>query len=71
MFYIGDMLKSTPDVKTAGDMVNKVRVLCLVGGFSLRKFTRIDIDLLRVIPNDLKKDGMKDKDLNLGNLNNE
>ena len=62
------MLKSTPDVKTAGDMVNKVRVLSLVGGFSLRKFTRIDIDLLRVIPNDLKKDGMKDKDLNLGNL---
>ena len=67
--YVDDMLKSFPDVKTAGDMVKKVRALCLEGGFNLRKFTSNDVDLLRVIPNDLRKNGMKEKDLKLGNLN--
>ena len=38
------------------------------GGLNLRKFTRNHIDLLRVIPNDLRKNGMKEKDLKLGNL---
>ena len=66
-FYADDLLKSFPDVKTAGDMVNKVRAMCLEGGFNLRKFTSNDVDLLKVIPNDLRKDGMKDKDLKLGN----
>ena len=56
-FYIDDMLKSFPGVKTAGDMVKKVRALCLEGGFNLRKLTSSDVDLLRVIPNDLRKDG--------------
>ena len=64
------MLKSFPDVKAASDMVNKVRALCLEGGFNLRKFTSHDIDILKVISNDLKKDRMKDKDLKLGNLTN-
>ena len=27
--YVDDMLKSFPDVKAAGDMVKKVRALCL------------------------------------------
>ena len=62
------MLKSFPDVKTAGDMVNKVRALCLEGGFNLRKFTSNDVDLPKVIPNNLRKDGTKDKDLKLWNL---
>ena len=66
-FYADDLLKSFPDVKTAGDMVNKVRAMCLEGGFNLRKFTSNDVDLLKVIPNDLRKDGMKDRDLKLGN----
>ena len=62
------MLKSFPDVKTAGDMVNKVRALCLEGGFNLRKFTSNNVDLPKVIPNNLRKDGTKDKDLKLWNL---
>ena len=49
-------------------MLKNVRALCLEGGFNLRKFTSNGIDQLRVIPNDLRKDGMKDKDLKLGNL---
>ena len=59
------MFKSFPDVKRAGDMVNKVRALCFEGGFSLRKFTSNGVDLHRVIPNDIRKDGMKDKNLKL------
>ena len=59
------MFKSFPDVKRAGDMVNKVRALCLERGFNIRKFTSNGVDLLIVIPNDIRKDGMKDKDLKL------
>ena len=62
------MSKSFPDVKTAGDMVNKGRALCLGGGFNLRKFTSSDVGLLKVILNDLRKGGMKNKDLKLGNF---
>ena len=59
------MFTSFPDVKRAGDTVNKVRALYLEGGFNLRKFTSNGVDLLRVIPNDIRKDGMKDKGLKL------
>ena len=65
------MLKSCPDVKTAGDTVNKVRALCLESRFNLRKFTSNDVDLLKVILNDLRKDGTKNKDLKLGNLSHD
>ena len=47
---------------------NKVRALSLKGGFNLRNFPSNDVDLLKVIPNDLRKEGLKDKDLKLGNL---
>ena len=67
-FYVEQMLKSFPDVETAGDIVKKVGALCLEGGFHLRKFTSNNVDLVRVIPNDIRKDGMKDKDLKLRNL---
>ena len=65
------MLKSFPDVKTAGGMVNNVRALCLESAFNLRKFTSNDVDLLKVIPNNLRKHGMKNKDLKLGNLSHD
>ena len=45
--------------------VKKVGALCLEGGFHLRKFTSNNVDLVRVIPNDVRKNGMKDKDLKL------
>ena len=62
------MLKSFLDVKTAGNMVKKVRPLCLEGGLNFKKFTRNGVDLLRVIRNYLRKDEMKDKDLKLRTL---
>ena len=49
-------------------MVNKVRALCLEGGFNSRKFTNNDADGLKVISHDLRKDGLKDKDEKLGNF---
>ena len=58
------MFKSFPDVKTAGDMVNRVITLHR----RWRKFTSSNVDLIKVITNDLREDGMKDKDLKLGNL---
>ena len=47
-------------------MVNKVRALCLEDGFNLRKSASNNVDL-KVIPNDLRKNGMKQNDLKLGN----
>ena len=61
------MRKSFPGVKTAGDMVNKVRALCLEDGFNLTKSASNNVDL-KVIPNDLRKNGMKQNDLKLGNF---
>ena len=48
--------------------MKKVRPLCLKDGFNIKSFASNGVDLLRVIPNDLRKDGMKDKDLKLGTL---
>ena len=62
------MLKNFPYVNKAGDMVNKVRALCLDGEFNLRKIGSNDIDLLKVSQNNLRNDGTKDKDLKLGNF---
>ena len=42
--------------------------LWLEDGFNLRKFTSNDVDLLKVTPNDLRKDGMKDRDMKPGNF---
>ena len=66
--YVDNILKSFPNVKPAGDRMKKVRELCVEGGFNLRKLTSNNVDLLRVIPNDLRKNEMKDKELKLGNL---
>lgn len=62
------MLKNFPYVNKAGDMVNKVRALCLDGEFNLRKIGSNDIDLLKISQNNLRNDGTKDKDLKLGNF---
>ena len=49
-------------------MLNKVRPLCLDGGLSLRKFTSNNVYALKVTPDQLRKDAIKDKDLKLGNF---
>ena len=66
-FYV-DILKSFPDAKIAVDRIYKVKSLCKEGGFNLTKFSSNHIEVLNSIPGDCKKDGVKDKALNLGIL---
>ena len=67
-FYVHDMLKSFPSSKIAADMIYKVKSLCNEGGFNLTKFSSNHIEILKSIPDECRKDGVKDKDLNLGIL---
>ena len=67
-FYVDDMLKCFPSAKIAVDMIYKVKSLCKEGGFNLTKFSSNHIEVLKSIPDECRKDGVKDKDLNLGIL---
>ena len=64
-FYVDDMLKSFPSAKIAVDMIYKVKSLCKEGGFNLTKFSSNHIEVLKSIPDECRKYGVKDKDLNL------
>ena len=67
-FYVDDMLKILPSAKITVDMIYKVKSSCKEGGFNLTKFSSNDIEVLKSIPDEFRKDGVKDKDLNLGVL---
>ena len=67
-FYVDDMLKNFPSAKIAVDMIYKVKSLCKEGGFNLTKFSSNHIEVLKSIPDECRKDRVKDKDLNLGIL---
>ena len=67
-FYVDNMLKSFPSTKIAVDMIHKVKLLCKEGGFNLTKFSCNHIEVLKSIPEEYRKDVVKDKDLNLGIL---
>ena len=62
------MLKSFLSAKIAVDMIYKVKSLCKKGGFNLTKFSSNYTEVLKSIPDEYRKDGVKDKDLNLGIL---
>ena len=62
------MLNSFPAVKLAADMIYRVTLLCEEGGLNLMNFPSKHVSVLRSIPNELRKDGVKDKDLNLDTL---
>ena len=67
-FYVDDMLKSFPSAKIAVDMIHKVKSLCKEGGSNLKKFSSNHIEVLKSIPDEYRKDQVKNKDLNLGIL---
>ena len=46
-------------------MLHKLRKLCLEDGFKLKRCMSSDIDLLKAIQNDFRKNGMKEKYLKL------
>ena len=62
------MLNSFPAVELAADMIYKVTLLCEEGGLNLMNCPSNHVSVLRSIPNELRKDGVKDKDLNLDTL---
>ena len=63
------MLKSFPSEKIAVNMIYKVKSLCKEGGFHLSAFISSNhIEVLKSVPDECRKDGVKDKDLNLGIL---
>ena len=47
---------------------HQVKSLCKEGGFNLTKFSSNHIEVLKSIPDECRKDRVKDKDLNLGIL---
>ena len=49
-------------------MIYKVKSLCKKGGFNLKKSSSNHIEVLKSIPDECRKDGVKDKNLNLGIL---
>ena len=63
-----DILKSFPAVKVAADMIHKIKLLYDKGGFNLTKFSSNHVGVLRSIPNEHRKDGVSDRDFNLGIL---
>ena len=51
-FYVDDMLKSSPDVETAIDLISRVRGLCAAGGFNLTKFVSNNVEVMQAIPDE-------------------
>ena len=69
-FYMDELLKSVKDVQSAKQLVQNVINICKSGGFNLTKFMSNSKELLAIIPEEKRKDGMKDKDLS-GDLPND
>ena len=69
-FYVDDLLKSMKDVQSARQLVQKVINMCKSGGFNLTKFLSNSKELLATIPEEKRKEGVKDKDLS-GDLPND
>ena len=61
-----DVLKSVPSVRDAVTLIHEVRDLCNEGGLKLTKFISNRKDMFQ-IPDALRSDGAKDKDL-IGSL---
>ena len=69
-FYMDELLKSVKDVQSAKQLVHNVINICKSGGFNLTKFMSNSKELLAIIPEEKRKDGMKDKYLS-GDLPND
>ena len=65
-----DLLKSIKDVQSAKQLAQNVTNMCQSGGFNLTKFMSNSKELLATIPEEKRKEGVKDKDLS-GDLPND
>ena len=61
-----DVLKSVPSVRDTITLIQAVTNLCKRVGFKLTKFISNKKDVLFQIPDALRRDGVKDKDLTGG-----
>ena len=64
-FYLDDMLKSSPDVETAIDLISRVRGLFTAGGFNLTKFAINNLEVMQAIPDEHVRKNVNLKHLNL------
>ena len=64
-FYVDDMLKSVSNEETAIKLIQGVRKICVDGGFFLTKFASNNKQVLASIPEDERRKGVFDQDLEL------
>ena len=62
-FYLDDLLKCVDDPKIAMILVKSVVNICKSGGFDLTKFIFKNRELLISIPEDQRRNGVKNSDL--------
>ena len=62
-FYVDDLLKSVNTCEFASEMVDDVRQICNAEGFHLTKFICNDKEKLAAIPEEDRRQGVKNQDL--------
>ena len=62
-FYVDDLLKSVNTSEFASKLIDDVRQMCKAGGFHLTKFICNDKEVLAMIPEEDKRQGVKNQDL--------
>ena len=67
-FYVDDLLKSTPDVAAAINLINNIKAMCLSGGFNLTKFISNKLEVLAILPDTDRRKSVQDLDLSVGSL---
>ena len=67
IFNVDDLLKSVDDLKTAMILVKNVVDMCKSGEFNQTKFISENRELLKSIPADQRRNGVKNADL-IGDL---
>ena len=62
-FYVDDLLQSVHNVEKAKVLVKEAIEICAEGGFRLTKFTSNIMELLESIPEERRKNGVKNQDI--------
>ena len=62
-FYVDDLLKSVSSENYAGELIQRVQSMCAAGGFKQTKFISNSKSVLMSIPEDKRREGVKDYDL--------
>ena len=62
-FYADDLLKCVKYENSATQLIQDVRKIWQRGGFNLTKFTSNRKDVLKSVPKNHRKDGVKNRDL--------